>query len=190
MPTMNVGDNATNAHMQTMTHAAPTLGVFRASDPRFPCDSVAAQYQSSCWMYQPLVIARLASYDYPKILAGCASAPTASLAICYRGIGKQSLAWFNWDFQRVVSMCGTAGAHEADCLAGGVDVLIDFTVRADRALAFCHAAPEHLRASCFARVGARMARIRAEPAEIARDCSRAGEVAYVDACVRGSRQTG
>jgi hypothetical protein len=188
MPTMNVGDSATRERMHAMSHAAPTLGVFRASDPRFPCDSVATQYQPSCWMYQPLVIARLVSYNYPKILAGCETAPAASLAICYGGIGKQSMGWFNWDFKRVISMCGTAGAHEADCLAGGVDLLIDFTVTADRALAFCRATPEGLRGSCFARVGARMSRIRSEQAEIALDCSHAADRAYVDACIRGSRQ--
>ncbi len=188
MPSVNVGDKATTEHAHAMSSAAPTLGVFRASDPRFPCDSVSSQYQASCWLYQPLVIARFASYEYPKILAGCATAPEASLANCYRGIGKQSMGWFSWNFQRVISMCGTAGTHEADCLDGGVDLLVDFTLTPDRALVFCREAPESRRASCFTRVGARMSRIRAEPRDIERDCSRADGSAYVDACVRGSRQ--
>ena len=79
---------------------------FRASPiSRFPCDSVAAQYQPSCWSYQPLVIARLRDYDVERTLKDCSLAPSSSASNCYRGFGKQSQAFFVWNRAKVIGTC-------------------------------------------------------------------------------------
>lgn len=186
MPSMNVGDSANTASMHTMEHGATASATFRASDPQFPCDSVASQYQPSCWGYQPLVIAKLVSYDYAKTLAGCAQAPASSLANCYAGIGKQSVGWFAFKTDRVAAMCATAGSREADCLDGGVEVLVDFTLGSALPMRLCREARADRRAGCFAHIGARLSRIHAEPSSIAHECALAGKKEFVDACVRGS----
>ena len=186
MPSMNVGEGATAASMHTMEHGVPATGTFRASDPQFPCDSVASQYQQSCWGYQPLVIAKFASYDYAKTLAGCAKAPASSLSNCYRGVGKQSVGWFGFQLDRVAAMCATAGSREADCLDGGVEVLVDFTLGSDLPTRLCREARADRRAGCFTHVGARMSRIHSEPSSIAQECALAGKKEFIAACVRGS----
>jgi hypothetical protein len=85
-------------------------------------------------------------------------------------------------------MCATAGSHEPECLAGGVEVLIDFTQRPERAIELCRRAREGLRAACFAHVGLRLERIHSERANIASACAVAAKAEYIDACVRGSQQ--
>ena len=155
MPTMNVGDSAVSMHSHMMMHAAPTAERFRASDLAFPCDSVAAPYQPSCWAYQPLVIAHLTKADLGKTLEACTLAPEASRSRCYRGYGKQSMAWYGWSFPRVIGGCAKAGAGEADCLAGGVEALFDLTQNADRASSFCAQVGDQARASCSDEVARR-----------------------------------
>jgi hypothetical protein len=148
MPTMNVGDSAVSMHSHMMMHAAPTAERFRANDLAFPCDSVAPQYQPSCWAYQPLVIAHLTKADLGKTLDACKLAPEASRSRCYRGYGKQSMAWLGWSFPRVIDGCSKAGAGESDCLAGGVEALIDLTQTADRATSFCAQVGSRLQTAC------------------------------------------
>jgi len=156
MPTMNVGDSAVSMHSNMMMHAAPTAERFRASDLAFPCDSVAAKYQGACWAYQPIVIAHLTKADLDKTLEACKLAPAAATSRCYRGFGKQSMAWFGWSYPRVIGMCAKAQAGDADCIAGGVEALIDLTMSGERAAVFCATLPAAKRASCDAEVRRRM----------------------------------
>lgn len=185
---MNVGDSAMGAHMHMMSHAAPTMEAFRASDLKFPCDSVAANYQPSCWAYQPLVIGRLMKYDFDKTLAACAEAPPAALENCYQGFGKQSLGWYSWSDARVIRSCRQAGQHVGDCLAGGVEGLVDLTLDASKASAFCTEVPEQEAGRCFESIGARIARIHHAPADVQRQCAAAAKPAFVSACLTGARR--
>jgi len=148
MPTMNVGDSAVSMHSHMMMHASPTAERFRASDLAFPCDSVATQYQPSCWAYQPLVIAHLTNGDLAKTLDACKLAPESSRSRCYRGYGKQSMAWFGWNFPKVSDGCSKAAAGESDCLAGGVEALIDLTLTTNRADSFCDRVARRLQRAC------------------------------------------
>jgi hypothetical protein len=158
MPGMNVGDSAVAMQMGSMARMEPDkaqMTRFRASDLQFPCDSVGTAYQPSCWSYQPLVIVNLTHADFAKTLAACGSAPPASQPSCYRGYGKQSTAWFGWDEHRVISTCSRAGAHVDDCLAGGVEALIDRDQSPAGALAFCGAVPAESRTKCVEAARAR-----------------------------------
>lgn len=185
---INVGDTAMAAHMHMMSHAAPTMAAFRASDLEFPCDSVATQYQPSCWAYQPVVVAKLTNGDLSKTLDECAHAPTASQGSCYQGFGKQSLQWFSWSSPRVLASCRRAGNHEGDCIAGGVEGFVDVSLNANGAFAFCSAASTEQKAGCFKFVGERMARVRATVAQAELDCASAGTGELVNACVAGTRR--
>ncbi|HEV8217926.1 MAG TPA: hypothetical protein VGP95_18875 [Gemmatimonadaceae bacterium] len=160
MPTMNVGDSAVSMHSHMMMHAAPTAERFRASDLAFPCDSVATQYQPSCWAYQPLVIAHLTQGDLAKTLDACKLAPEASRSRCYRGYGKQSMAWLGWSFPKVIAGCSKAGAGEGDCLAGGVEALIDLTLTTDRATSFCERVASRLQQACRDEVSRRFSPVQ------------------------------
>jgi hypothetical protein len=185
---IHVGDGAMGAHMQMMSHAAPTLAAFRASDLKFPCDSVKSQYEASCWSYQPLVIASLTNYDLEKTIDACAQAPAPSQGSCYQGFGKQSLQWFSWVYPKVVSTCERAGNHADDCIAGGVEGLVNVTMDASRALALCSAAPDQRKVACYKYIGTRMALMRSTPAELARDCAAAPTQTFVEACIAGTRK--
>lgn len=186
---MNVGDAAMSAHMQMMAHAAPTMGHFRASDLKFPCDSVGTEYQSSCWAYQPLVIAKLTSYDLTKTMDACAQAPAASQASCYQGFGKQSLEWLSWNSSKVASTCRRAGEHASDCVAGGVEGLVDVTLDASRAVGLCTEETDDKQQRCFRYVGTRLARLHSSPPEAARGCTLAVKPSFVNWCIEGTRTT-
>ena len=186
---MNVGDSAMSAHQHmTMTMGpAPSTSRFRATEPAFPCDSVATQYQPSCWSYQPLVIARLRGYDLERTLKDCSLAPSSAASNCYRGFGKQSQAFLAWNRPKVIATCIGSGAFQTDCFAGAVEALVDRELSAVGAIEFCNAVPAAARTKCFESVGVRIAPLHADDKGAARECAMAGPPEYVDACIHGTR---
>ena len=186
---MNVGDSAMamRKHMAMSMGSTPSTGRFRASDLAFPCDSVAAGYQPSCWSYQPLVIVRLRNGDIAATLQDCKLAPSSSAANCYRGFGKQAQAWYSWNRPKVVENCQNAGAFASECLAGAVEAIVDRDLNASGAIEFCSAAPAGARTKCFEAIGVRIAPLFADDKTAAHECAMAGPSEYVDACMRGVR---
>jgi hypothetical protein len=153
----------------------------RASDPRFPCDSVAAQYQPSCWDYQPIMLDEL-THDVAKTAQFCAQAPEASMAACHHGLGKQSTGWFD-DEGDVLTVCRMAVARYLDaCVAGAAESYIDDTWTPTRAIALCRAAPNAVKTPCYEMVGSRMGLIH-PGGDSGRDCVGA-EPQFADVCRR------
>jgi hypothetical protein len=181
-----VGDEALSAHhhMMQMEEAHGHREFFRKQDLAFPCDSVAASYQSSCWSYQPLVAIQFTKVDFQKTLHLCDKASGPSATTCYRGFGKQSTAWYSDRAADIVKTCESATPpHVGDCLAGAVEAYVDYDWTPDKAIAFCHSVPAGAKAGCYGEIGARMAVIRADSASLGADCRRA-EPQYVAACLR------
>ena len=183
---ISVGDDALSVHnhMMQMEAARPHQEYFRQQDPAFPCDSVAAPYQSSCWSYQPLAVIRLTRANFQRTLHTCDIAPGPAATTCYRGFGKQSTAWYGDRAADIVKTCETATPpHVTDCFAGAVEAYVDFAWTPDRAIEFCHDVPNAEKSGCYGELGARMGLIRTDSASLNADCSR-GDPAYVTACVR------
>jgi len=181
-----VGDEAVamQHQMMQMEGAHAKREYFRKRDLAFPCDSVAAAYQASCWSYQPLVVIQLSGVDFQKTLHTCDAAPGEAAITCYRGFGKQSTGWYDDRAPDIIKTCETATPpHAGDCLGGAVEAYVDFAWTPDRAIAFCRNVPAAAKAGCYGEVGARMAHIRVDSASLAADC-RGAEAAYVSACVR------
>jgi hypothetical protein len=159
--------------------------LLRRDDLRYPCDSVAAGYQPSCWKYQPM-IAYLFTEDLARTVRLCDEAPAASTAACYHGVGKQAVGWLT-EPPAVAGVCRRTDvpARLGACLAGAAESYIDDSWTADGALALCRAAPEPGKAACYTAIGTRMSLIRPGASQVARDCAGA-EPAYVDVCVQGA----
>jgi len=186
-----VGDDALAAHrhMMQMEGARGHREYFRKQDLAFPCDSVAAPYQSSCWSYQPLVVIQLSGVNFQKTLHMCDKAADASATTCYRGFGKQSTGWYSDRAADIVKTCETATSpHVGDCIAGAVEAYVDYAWTPDRAIEFCRAVPSDAKSGCYGEVGARMGLIRADSASLNADCRRA-ESPYVPACLQEALAT-
>ena len=183
---ITVGDEALSAqhHMMQMEGARPNREYFRKQDLAFPCDSVAATYQSSCWSYQPLVAIQFTKVNFQKTLHLCDHASGASATNCYRGFGKQSTGWYNDRAADIVKTCETATPpHVGDCLAGAVEAYVDYAWTPDRAIEFCRAVPNAAKDGCYDEIGARMGVIRTDSSSLSLDCSRA-ETPYAAVCMR------
>lgn len=187
--TVNVGDAAVALHQHgSMTHDAVPRTYFHANDLAFPCDSVAAAYQPSCWSYQPNAIMTLTKNDLARTIGQCDSAPSASRAACYGGIGKQSMGWFGWNHEKQVSLC-QHGAEDmlAACVAGGVEAFIDRSWNSEGAMSYCADVPAVGREACYATIGARMRLVAADGGEVWRACE-AAPVRYRETCRRGGER--
>ncbi len=169
--TMNVGD-ALAAHHQ---HAGDHRKMLKASDPRFPCDSVSAVHAPSCWAYQPVVFFGAYNDDMTKILQACDAVPAGSRAAGYPGIGKQTNGRMPERPDSVVRVCARASAnHAADCIGGIVEFWVDQEWKADSAFAFCTRVPGGMKESCYRAIGERVAWIDPSPAALRATCVAAG----------------
>jgi hypothetical protein len=188
---ITVGNAASTAHhqMMEMSGASPHREFFRKHDLAFPCDSVAAPYQSSCWSYQPLVAIQFTKANFQQTLHLCDKAIGAGATSCYRGFGKQSTGWYNNRGADIVRTCETATPpHVGDCLAGAVEAYVDYAWTPDRALEFCRAVPNAAKDGCYGEIGARMGFIRTDSSSLDRDCTR-GEASYATRCLRNGLAT-
>ena len=165
-------------------HARGGRRLLKPGDPRFPCDSVSAAHAPSCWAYQPVVFFGAFGGDVGRILRACDEAPPASVATCYRGIGKQTLGRMPERPDSVVRVCATSPRHRADCIAGMVEFLVDQEWKADSALAFCAGVPAAMKDECFRALGERIAWIDPAPAAIRAACAPAA--AHAALCVRAA----
>jgi hypothetical protein len=158
--------------------------LLRRADLRYPCDSVAAPYRSSCWEYQPIVVNDFTD-DLAQTARVCDEAGEWAAA-CRHGFGKQTTGWLGTPAE-VIAACRLgpqAARHLGACVAGAAESYIDDTWTPGRAIALCRAAPNDVKRPCYAMVGARMALLRDDAGKLARDCAGA-EPTYAEVCRRG-----
>ncbi|HEU0052378.1 MAG TPA: hypothetical protein VFQ39_04340, partial [Longimicrobium sp.] len=185
--TVNVGEAAGHQHGGGHAHggaAAPKRRWLKDDDLAFPCDSVAARHQASCWSYQYNVIRMRHGGDLAATLRDCDTAPAAARPDCYRGTGKQIGAEAANPAQ-AATWCRAASAELAGrCIAGAAEYFVDLDWTTPPAHAFCAAVPADLQPDCYGMIGERLKLIYAAPAPIRADCAKAG--AHAAACLRGA----
>ena len=191
LPTSTGADGAEgegHQHGASGEGTTPTSG-FRADDLTFPCNSVGEPYQPSCWSYQPVAIRRFLGDPGPPTMFTCDQAPEASRKRCYAGYGKQTLARYDNDTNRMVEVCSLATPpHDDECLSGVVEVLIDREWGPDDAMSFCGRIATFGRdaTACYEMIGARISLLHADREEVSSVCASAPEPAFVAACRKGA----
>jgi hypothetical protein len=161
---------------------------FRADDLTFPCSTVSAEYQPSCWSYQPVAVRRFLGDPGLRTLYACDLAPEASRARCYAGYGKQTLSRYDNDEMALIDLCTTAmQPYDDACLGGIVELLVDREWGPNNAIAFCERVEAFGRdaTACYRTLGERISLLHAERRETEAVCARAEDPRHVTACMRG-----
>jgi hypothetical protein len=180
---MRVGDAA----VQARAAGREQKPLVSRDDPSYPCGDVAAEYRSSCWKYQPIILVEATRGDPARTVDACGRAPAAFQDECYFGIGKQASGW--WEGQdRVAQLCDRVpAAQRTPCIAGAVESYLDEMWTVDRAMAFCSVVSADAKTACYQTIGSRIALMRSEYSVVERECARA-EGGFAPECIKGVAQ--
>ncbi|HEX5727577.1 MAG TPA: hypothetical protein VFX98_19045 [Longimicrobiaceae bacterium] len=181
-----MGEDGHHAGAGHAPGAAPPRPAFRADDPAFPCDSVAAKYRPSCWHYQHRVVWAFNGGDPAATLRACGR-ETPAAAACYRGFGKQVASESPTEAEQTVALCRAGRPELAGwCVAGAAEFYVDLSWTTDPAHTFCARVPAELKPACYGMIGSRLPLMHTTPEPIRADCRRAGEAPWIRACLEGA----
>jgi hypothetical protein len=160
------------------------ITTYLSNDPHYPCNLLSDMYLQACYSYQTSRMVVLFSYDFSKVAAACAEAPSIARYTCYQSMGHDVGSATRGAPQRAIASCANVGDpnHRMDCLSGAVqDWFWDVSGAAD-ALGFCALIKEgEQKRRCYRVLVDRSASLYATTEEVAAFCGRV-EAAYRDAC--------
>ncbi|HVS79998.1 MAG TPA: hypothetical protein VHF05_03375 [Candidatus Paceibacterota bacterium] len=102
------------------------------TDPQYPCDALPDDFNmvDDCYLMQTSWMLYVSNYDYPKVIGDCMAAPADHRHTCFKSFGRDVAGNTLRDPQKIVGYCGTVpqddNNYESDCIAGAVNVIIDF----------------------------------------------------------------
>ena len=160
--------------MENVTAAAPEKRFVSATDYHYPCDQVAPQYRSDCYVMQTSRMIEM-GLSLPGLFEECAKAAD------YRGDCVQSIGRDLANEARIQPARGAAakcelarGEDRQGCIRGLLYALLDNTWDGTYAFPFCAALRDPSDASYCFRLGTQYLTQTFElsPAQIAQECRR------------------
>jgi hypothetical protein len=147
------GEHAHHDGHSDAATASVAMPMVREGDPSYPCSSIGAPYQASCWSYQPIIALAQLDGDAERAAAVCAAAGAAGTDACDQGLGKQMLGRRIDEPGAAAAMCRALGGRRTTaCLAGIVEGLLDTDWRGTVVAPFCASLQPSERAACNAAI--------------------------------------
>lgn len=154
-------------------------------DPLYPCARVELRHRRSCYLRAPVRVLSYHRSDFGKAAATCARLDRRWSTACFRGLGREAVSMTRYSARKILTLCGSAGRYEGECLHGAARTVGDGSglAGAKDAARLCALAPPSARSSCFAGVGIIIGLVHPTDTTRARACARiAGE--HARACTR------
>lgn len=120
-----------------------------ATDPQYPCNSVAVKYQHSCWQLQTSFILRFNGGSFEKAAEVCAAVEMWS-DTCFQSLGRDAGPWAQRDPVRGSAYCahGTERGREM-CIRGFISETIHNDANPRSALPSCAHMPSVDMPACY-----------------------------------------
>lgn len=154
-----------------------------AARPTYPCDSLAAHHQHSCWLMQTSLVLHFNQGDFAATARVCQGLAAEHVETCYRSLGRDAAPYTNRDPARMIIHC--ANAHDeagvTACTQGFVaESVLQFN-NPEAGLRLCRAIAEPQKLPCYREVGWQ-ARGMVDAATLARLCDTAETPAQAAEC--------
>jgi hypothetical protein len=132
-----------------------TFKLVDSSDVLYPCSVVAHRYQTTCFMLQGGIIARLVDLDYGRATAECDRVPADLRTFCYLSLGTYAAGLTVLDARKAIRLCQHGDpAFQPWCFVGLAKNFVDVTGLPRDGLEFCRQVPAgRNRRQCFVAVG-------------------------------------
>ncbi|HEY1538587.1 MAG TPA: c-type cytochrome [Solirubrobacteraceae bacterium] len=159
----------------------------KASDPIYPCDSVAERYKAQCYGLVTANLLRVDDYDQKKTAEGCLRSEPAWVETCFESYGRDVSGIAGKSAAKALASCKLApGKHQGDCIYGVSREIVNSDAGGERGARFCSKAPARYRSRCYSGVGSVMAAIVTQPAKLRASCRTLSGRHYARACEQGA----
>lgn len=109
----------------------------KADDWFYPCNDMALEYKTNCYVYTPIRFLQEKPGKYREAIRWCKTAENDYIYACFRGLGGQIFKE-NPDRPKFVeSMCGKAAEMNGECIAGMTDWYILHSGNTESAQELC-----------------------------------------------------
>jgi mono/diheme cytochrome c family protein len=163
-----------------------TSKYLRASDPIYPCNTVAERHKLYCYLLVTANILRVTGGDLQRTADACMRSEKDWVSTCYESFGRDASGIAGKDAAEALASCRLARAHEGDCIYGVAREIVNADAAGARGGRFCAMTKARLRARCYAGVGSVLASIEPTPQQLRGACRTFGGRRYLDACLRGA----
>jgi len=156
-------------------------------DPHYPCNAVAAKYQSGCYFLQTSAFLILNGSNFTDAFQQCDRAPAQHIWLCYNSLGRDVSSAAQWDTAKAVQLCQLgAPANVPQCYSGVVANLIGVDWTTGRAFELCGRVAESGKPDCYRSIGHQVATLHPADADRVRECAQ-GEASYHETCLSAAR---
>lgn len=136
-------------------------------DLLYPCTAVEVRHKLYCYLQVTDRVLAATSYDWRRAAELCAGAEAAWRATCFQSFGRNASGVARLDRLELVRLCGMAPGHwQVECVYGAARDITANDAGGERAMRFCAAVEDDMRARCYYGIGT-----------ILRDIAGAGELA-------------
>ncbi|MDX6689945.1 MAG: hypothetical protein QOG15_1402 [Solirubrobacteraceae bacterium] len=160
----------------------------RASDPIYPCDSVAERDKLQCYGLVTANLLRVNNYDQRRTANGCLRAEPAWIGTCYESFGRDVSGIAGKDAKKALVSCHLAKQHDSDCIYGVAREIVNADAGPDRGARFCSQAPAATQARCYSGVGSVLASLVTGEPNLRAKC-REVSARHTGSCLKGAGLT-
>ena len=123
-------------------------------DLLYPCNAVEERHKLYCYLQVTDRVLAATGYDWKRTAELCATAELSWRATCFQSFGRNASGVARLDRSQLLRLCGVpADSWESECVYGAVRDIASNDAGAARALRFCQAVAEQVRARCYYGLG-------------------------------------
>jgi hypothetical protein len=162
-------------------HATQTK-LLDPNDPHYPCNTVGAQYQRSCYMMQTSAMLTFNNYDFAKTFVECERAAAELIVTCVRSLGRDVSGYTLTNAERVRTLCLLGQPNRVGACYYGAAKDFGFThASPQRSIALCKVVDGPYKTDCYTAVQEFLVDFHADQAKRDLECRTADE-AYQSLC--------
>lgn len=157
----------------------------KKDDPLFPCDTLASNYQETCYQYQSSYFAELTNSNWTEVAQLCLQVPTSYRDGCFTYIGTNQVG-YTQDMSKIKTDCDSMpqANYQELCYQG---VLISlggrYVDQPQHMFNFCGLLDVASRPECYKKAGAIISTWSNTTSERIADCDKLPDRHYLDYCL-------
>ncbi len=172
--------------MQNLMPGMGTSRYLRASDPIYPCNTVATRDKVYCYLMVTSRILSLDGYSWRKTATWCHRSEHGWVATCFQSFGRDASGFTQYHPERTIRLCKLAGKDADECMYGAARDYGNNYAGGKEAAHLCNLGPARYRGYCYEGVGTILGAMHALGAERRAACAEVTPRKYRRDCYRGA----
>ena len=123
----------------------------KPSEPLYPCNAVADQYKTSCYLMQTSYMLKVSGNDFAKVFSLCRKSDKGYENLCFQSLGRDASGQSVSNAEQTKATCDLGASYDekSNCVVGAVKDFISYYHSDIEAKNFCSILSEDLGKVCL-----------------------------------------